>query len=70
MLCNIILIGFRYLASSIPIICLTGVAIGVGSIQIDILARFMNVRNIKIIELSMLELYFNGIFYLLFNWFH
>ena len=25
-----ILMGFRYLASSIPIICLTGVAIGVG----------------------------------------
>jgi F0F1-type ATP synthase membrane subunit c/vacuolar-type H+-ATPase subunit K len=28
----IILLGFRYLASSIPIICLTGVAIGVGLI--------------------------------------
>ena len=28
----IILMGFRYLASSIPIICLTGVAIGVGLI--------------------------------------
>ena len=27
-----ILIGFRYLASSVPIICLTGVAIGVGVI--------------------------------------
>ena len=27
-----ILMGFRYLASSIPIICLTGVAIGVGLI--------------------------------------
>ena len=29
---TIILMGFRYLASSIPIICLTGVAIGVGLI--------------------------------------
>ena len=27
---RIILLGFRYLASSIPLICLTGVAIGVG----------------------------------------
>ena len=27
-----ILMGFRYLASSIPTICLTGVAIGVGLI--------------------------------------
>ena len=28
----LVLMGFRYLASSIPIICLTGVAIGVGAI--------------------------------------
>lgn len=29
---HMILMGFRYLASSIPIVCLTGVAIGVGLI--------------------------------------
>lgn len=49
--CDIILLGFRYLASSIPIISLAGVAIGVGlifSILIFSICRNPIISNVLI----------------------